>query len=164
MDLRRVLASSPRKLRLGSEQTEASYELAEDLIATHDAEPTPEALLTLEGEAVAVEPLTAISRSDSKQDVVGPVYRQAPGGGLAVPTGRVFVRFADGDSAARHEADLAKVGYDIEQIPAHAPHTAWVRAATGAVADGLRGVGRLERVPGIENVEPQLLKEPVHRL
>jgi hypothetical protein len=163
MQLRRLLDSSPTSLRLGSERNEASYQLARDLVAIHGGKPSPTAVLAFEGENVAVEPLPDASERGLEQLAVGPVYRHVPGGGLAVPTGRAFVRFAEGDSPSRHEHELATAGYQLEQAPAYAPHAAWVRAASGSVVDALRHLDRLERLPAVESVEPQLLTQARRR-
>jgi hypothetical protein len=162
MDVDSVLASSPRRLRAGSEQGAASYQLADDLIAVHGSRTTPHAILTLEGGDIVVERLDAASAKGGRE-AIGPVYRQVPGGTLAVPTGRVFVRFAQGESASRHEADLAARGYRVEEVLTYAPHAAWLRAASGDASDALRDLGRVADLPGVERVEPQLVTEAGQR-
>ena len=72
-----------------------------------------------------------------------PVYRAAPSGALAVPTGRVFVRFAAGTAAREQTHALAAAGYAIDDLPGWAPHVAWVRAASGSVAEALARLGEL---------------------
>jgi hypothetical protein len=162
MDVSRLVASAPARLRLPDDRAEGSYELADDLLATHSAA-GPESVLTFEGDDISVEPLAAVRARDLEERQLGPVYRRVPGGAVAVPTGRAFLRLAAGESAARREEDLIAAGYRLEQVPSYAPHAAWVRPASGRVVDALRHLDRLERLPGVEHVEPQLLSAAARR-
>jgi hypothetical protein len=94
----------------------------------------------------------------------GPVYRRIPGGEMVVPTGRVLVRFNEGDAAADHQDDLRTIGYVVEQVLPYATHTAWVRAATGGVAAALRDLDRLGDVRGVVAVEPQMIGQRSKRV
>jgi hypothetical protein len=94
---------------------------------------------------------------------VGPVYRQRPGGGAAVPSGRVLVRYGDGDRIDRHRDDLAAVGYELEQVLDYAPQAGWIHAAGGGIDDSLGGLERVAALPGVVRVEPQLLREAAKR-
>lgn len=163
MHLREVLDASPARLSLRSTPQGGAYELARDLVAVHGGTPGPEAVAAFEAEDIAVEPVSDAERRGIGQNAAGPVYRHVPGGGLAVPTGRAFVRFVEGDAPSRHEAELAAAGYELEEVPSYAPQAAWVRAASGRVADALQHLDRLGRLPGVESVEPQLLVESAHR-
>jgi hypothetical protein len=87
------------------------------------------------------------------------VYRRVDGGGIAVPTGSVLVRFAEGEPVERHRRALEGAGFELVESLAYAPHAGWVRAADGTIVDALVGLSRLEDLPGIENVEPQMLSE-----
>jgi hypothetical protein len=87
----------------------------------------------------------------------GPVYRRVPGGDMVVPTGRVLVRFADGDAAKDHEKDLQAVGCVVDEVLSYAPNTAWVRAATGDVTDGLQALDSLGKVRGVVALEPEMI-------
>jgi hypothetical protein len=86
-----------------------------------------------------------------------PVYRAEPSGAFAIPTGRVWIRFADGVEATQQREELAKVGFSIEEAPAWAPQGAWVRASSGKIADTLAAAARLNRLPKVKQVEPQIL-------
>jgi hypothetical protein len=97
---------------------------------------------------------------------VGPVYRPAgqPGHAtLTVPTGRVLVRFKSGTAAEARSHDIAQAGYRIEETLAHAPNAAWVRATDGSIVTALLALGRLESVPQVERVEPQLVRAATRR-
>ena len=151
VDAEELLARAPRQLPLSTERPELRYEIADDLIATHGELERP--LAQTVGPAVEAEDAA------TGQTTLGPVYRRVPGGGLVVPTGRVLVRFAEGEPVERHRDELAGAGYDIEEVLSYAPHAAWLRARSGDIADTLAGLDRLAAQPGIENVEPQMVGE-----
>ena len=135
----------PRELTVGPPGAEQHYELEPGLVA-----PDPDA-----------GPAAVRSSADA---LGGPVYRHLPGGDVVVPTGRVLVRLAPGNAVHAHGAELAAAGYMIDAVLSYAPHAAWVRAATGRIADALGGLGVLTRMPGIEHVEPQLIGEVSRRV
>jgi len=91
------------------------------------------------------------------------VYGLQPSGLLAVPTGRVFVRFAEGVKAESRRQEINRAGYELIESLSYAPHAAWLRARSGDIADALAGIPRLEQLPDVENVEPQMLMESVPR-
>jgi hypothetical protein len=145
VDVRELLGSVPEVVRHSSQRSDLRYELAEDLVATFEAG------------GVAVRPLDAGDIDDAS--AVVPVYRRGDGGGVVVPTGRVLVRFPDGDAADAHRDELAAAGYYLEEVLGYAPQAGWVRATSGRIADTLGHLDRLEGVPGIENVEVQMVGE-----
>lgn len=138
----------PRSLPVSSERSDLRYELVADSIDSNPTASVPAA----QG---------AIDTPDA--DHSRPVYRRVPGGGVVVPTGRVLVRFSEGDLAASHEDALRSAGYEVDQVLAYATHTAWVRAAAGGVSASLQGLGRLTEVPGVVAVEPQMIGQSAQR-
>lgn len=98
-------------------------------------------------------------RANTAQGEVGPVYSAGPGGPVAVPTGRVFVRLAEGIGAEQRRDAFAAAGFRIEQTVSYAPNAAWLRPATGGVAQALSGVPALSNLPDVVHVEPQWLLE-----
>ncbi len=78
---------------------------------------------------------------------------------IAVPTGRVMVRFAEGEDAGAHEKRIKQAGYRIEQQLSYAPNAAWLRDTDDDIAGALSHIEALEQLPGVENVEPQLLSQ-----
>jgi len=90
---------------------------------------------------------------------VGPVYSAGSNGPLAVPTGRVFVRLAEGNRAEEHRAQFTAAGFDIEQLLSYAPNAAWLRPREGGVAAALGGLEKLHSLAAVTHVEPQLLME-----
>jgi hypothetical protein len=89
-------------------------------------------------------------------DRVTPVY-SGPTGGIAVPTGRVFVRFRDDVAVSARADELKRAGYRIAKTLPYAPNAAWLEADDGRVATALRNIGRLETLGDVVTVEPQLL-------
>jgi len=146
--------SSPATIRVTTGQGELVYERADELIAVHrkgGAGPP------------SIEPAGAPRRDAGPDASLGPVYRRRPGGDAVVPTGRAFVRFPEGESAERHREVLAAAGFELEDVPAYAPHAAWVRAHDGSVSAALHGLGALARLPGVQHVEPQLVGQAARR-
>jgi len=92
-----------------------------------------------------------------------PLYQRAPGGEVVEPTGRVLVRFGADERAAEHEADLAAAGFEVDEVLSYAPQAAWVRPGSGRVVDALRGLDRLQELPGVVAVEPQMIGRRAQR-
>ena len=90
---------------------------------------------------------------------ITPVYATDPSGPLAVPTGRIFIRFTPDIRVEVHRRSLAERGYTVVTIPSYAPHTAWVQAINGDIATSLLNIEKLNGLPGIVNVESQLLMQ-----
>src|SRR5262245_12220424 len=89
----------PRELRAGTGRSSALYVRKPGYYAVHDRQPdapAPGSVALLNEGAIAVfqgQPDQAAGASTA--GTLGPVYELQPGGALAVPTGLVFVRFAD---------------------------------------------------------------------
>jgi hypothetical protein len=149
-------ACFPRQLQ-APPGAEGPFERVDDLYALHDVAGDPEAtqalLVLAQGRVVVVRGDIATARRKA-----GPVYA-TPGGPLAVPTGRVFVRFRAGTPAAEKGDELEAAGYRIELVPGYAPHAAWVRAGDGTIASALMGLERLRGLTDVEHVETEMLME-----
>jgi hypothetical protein len=150
VDIVRILAGAPATLRHSTEQPDVSYALAHDVVATH------------ESEAGGSDMSLAAVADAPNDEAVGPVYRR-DGGEIAIPTGRALVRFADADKAEAHRDAITAAGFDLEQPLSYAPQAAWVRASSGKITDTLSGLAQLEQIPGVKNVEPQLLTRAARR-
>ncbi|MEA5443328.1 hypothetical protein [Cyanobium gracile] len=127
-------------------------------------EPLPQTnvILLFEPEAIAVlagPPAGPLATGQA----ISPVYAQAASDELAVPTGALFLRVRQGERANDHRAALEQLGCRITSLPDHAPEAAWLRASSGSIADALGCLGRLRDLPGVESVEPQLLRRRAHR-
>ena len=92
----------------------------------------------------------------------GPVYRAQTGRTLAVPTGRLFVRFEEGLGAER-ERILRDCGFRVESVPSWAPTSAWIVSTKGGVADALGGIPELCARAGVIHVEPEMLRPMTKR-
>jgi len=86
-----------------------------------------------------------------------PLYAASEGSPRGVPTGRVLVRFEEGIRFEDRAASFAGAGFTIDDVLSYAPHAGWVRAASGSIADALRGVEDLAGLADVRHVEPQVL-------
>lgn len=155
-------AEFPERVGAGAKRPGAFYARAEGLYAVRGAgresEGAAGAEVLFEEEGVAVfrgEPGGSRGGASARE----PVYRLHPDGPLAVPTGEVFVRFKEGVEAAERREEIERAGYEVVSVPPYAAHCAWVRSDSGDVARSLSGLGALEGLPDVENVEPQMLVE-----
>ena len=116
-----------------------------------------------DGESIAVYRGGPAERAAWAADAVAiaPVYTLATR--IAVPSGRVFVRFRDGVPATAKREDLRRAGYRITATLGYAPNAAWLEADDGRLASALANVHRLEAVSDVVNAEPQLLAPRVPR-
>jgi hypothetical protein len=155
---RSLLSTFPDHLPVGGDGT-SHYLRQSGLFAVHG--PLPERL----GRSVILvlpEEQISVCRGEPEPEMISqiritPVYALESGGTPAVPTGRVFVRFAERVRAESRRAELDQAGYVIVEIPAYAPHAAWVRAANGDIGTSLIQLSALNQVPDVRHVEPQML-------
>jgi len=161
----------PQQIRFGTEQSAVLYSRKPGYYAVHYKQPgtvAPGAVLQLNDGAIAVfqgepdESENAI-RLASTTGTLGPIYTLQADGTLAVPTGLVFIRFVEGVEVESHRSAIKQAGYEIAQSLSYAPHTAWLHAPSGNILDALVGISKLEAIPNVENVEPQMLMERVQR-
>jgi hypothetical protein len=124
--------------------------------------PVDRAVLVFEPEGIAILQGNPPSPLAPKQ-AISPVYGPKEGGGLAVPTGQVFIRFKESETAAAHRTELEQEGFTIIEELDYAPQAAWLRARSGSIAEALGGVPRLLSMAAVEAVEPQLLMERSQR-
>ncbi len=102
--------------------------------------------------------------NESEQETVSPIYTLEPNGSLAVPTGLVFIRFAEGINVESQHEVINRAGYEVAQSLPYAPHTAWLRAQSGNIADAIARIPQLQAIPNVKNIEPQMLMEKGLRL
>lgn len=161
----------PQQIRFGTEPSAVLYSRKSGYYAVHYKQPgtvAPGAVLQLNDGAIAVfqgepdESENAI-RLASTTGTLGPIYTLQADGTLAVPTGLVFIRFVEGVEVESHREAIKQAGYEIAQSLSYAPHAAWLHAQSGNILDALVGISKLEAIPNVENVEPQMLMERVQR-
>ena len=87
----------------------------------------------------------------------GPVYRIGEGGPMAVPTGRVFVRFDERTSLASRREEIERTGFVIQQPLSYAPQAGWLTPQSGQIADALQDFPKLAQLAGVQAIEPQML-------
>jgi hypothetical protein len=165
-----LFAGYPAELRVGAGENAQVYKRLPGHYAVHgsrEAAGGPEPLQTFEDGDVALfegEPDAAsISSAAAAAGKLSPVYTLHPGGSMAVPTGQVFVRFADGVKAEDRGEEIEAAGYKVAQKLAYAPNAAWLRASSGSIADALNGIDELQKLKDVENVEPQMLMHAPRR-
>lgn len=90
---------------------------------------------------------------------IAPVYRIGERGQLAVPTGRVFVRFEEATTLVSRQDDIERAGFVIQQALSYAPQAGWLLPQSGRIADALQHFPKLTRLAGVLTVEPQLLMQ-----
>ena len=166
-------SGAPQQVRVDTGGKTGIFRLLEDHYAVHGLDPAAadgSAFLLLEDGTVAVyrndleQGATPLGRPRGpKGSRIGPVYTVEPGGGIAVPTGRILVRFRERELAADHGTDLRRASFAVEEILPYAPHAAWVRPIDGSIGTALRTFETLAKLPGVEHVEPQLLMKSVRR-
>jgi len=153
----------PAKLKQSTLDPGTLYLRSDEFVAVReDREPSRSDLpvLTLtddEGQSIAVYrrgPSLERTRTPSVWTV--PVYTLS-GTRIAVPTGRVFVRFRDGVPVSAKLDDVKRAGYRVAKTLSYAPNAAWLDGQDGEVASALGNLGRLEALRDMVNVEPQLL-------
>ena len=157
----------PQRVHASTAHSTSVYVRLPSHYAVHDRPldvPAPGAVLLLNAGTIAV----FAGEPDTTGDLAGsvtlsPAYQLQPDGALAVPTGQVFVRFAEGVAAETRREELARAGYEVVQLLAYAPQAAWVRARSGGIAEALTGIPALEALADVENVEPQMLMKSTQR-
>jgi hypothetical protein len=100
------------------------------------------------------------ARSEAGKDPVA-TYVLQPGGSTAKPTGRIFIRLADGVNISERSDEIEKAGYEIAEKIDYAPNAGWLTERSGSVEKALAGIEKLESIKDVENVEPQMLMKRV---
>lgn len=87
-----------------------------------------------------------------------PVYSTNEGANPAVATKRIFLRLDEGTSIESIRDEVEALDFAIAEIPAYAPHSAWLEPVSGRVDEALSKLDRLRALPSAAHVEPQLLR------
>lgn len=149
----------PAELEVRSSEGQAMrYHLAPEFYARHSSTPlSPDDRLVQrldEAFVVFQGPAPSSAMADGS---IAAVYRAQPSGMLAVPTGRLWIRFAEGIDVEKKREAMAKAGFNVDEAPPWAKHAAWLRASSGKIADALVATQHLKALDGVEHVEPQML-------
>jgi hypothetical protein len=146
------LSEFPKRLRASTQKPDVVYVRDDEHYAVHGQPAKGRGVVMAEGES-GIAVFEGQPKSLSKNMTA--VYRNDAA--LAVPTGRVFVRFAEGVEAGDRLKTIEQAGYCIEQQLSYAPNAAWLSNPDGDIACALSHIEQLEQLPDVENVEPQLL-------
>ena len=155
------LTHYPPRLCASSTHPELTYQRADKLYVVKSTSQTNHrhAALTLEDDGVTY----LVMRGEPAPTAdAGAVY-MGNGGVMFVPTGRVFVRLDDDMPLEAHAEAFRRLGYVIAQTLPYAPNAGWLQHAEEDVAEALRGIADLAKLPGVQNVEPQLLTVRMQR-
>lgn len=154
------MSEFPRTFSVDTKPQATRYVMADGFYAVRglaNATGEPDAVFHLEEEGLTVlrkQEEAALPERRSR-----PVYRVGEHGPLAVPSGRVFVRFAEGQSLDRHRAEIENAGFRTVETLSYAPQAGWVEPTSGDPADAISQFEKLGHISGIEAVEPQMLME-----
>jgi hypothetical protein len=160
---RRLTTDYPARVRSGSDG--ATFERRLDLYAVRQPINEPAAQefggpATIAALADGTDVFTVHAGEPPRTrsaDEIGPVYSAGPDGPLAIPTGRMLVRLADGVRIEDRRASFEAAGFEIDKMLSYAPNAAWLRPARGGVAAALPRAADLGNLPDVVHVEPQLL-------
>lgn len=87
-----------------------------------------------------------------------PVYTAGSDSAPAVATERIFLRLTEDVTIEAVREQIEALGLRVTEVPAHAPHCAWLEPKSGRVDEALAKVDSLRALPHAANVEPQLLR------
>lgn len=157
----------PVKFRVSLEQSKLWYTRLHGMFAVHKQVSLPMSSSVLffldEGKIAIFQGDPDDLGETIELESISPVYSLQSDGPPAVPTGLIFVRFKD-DTMVKERLDhILQAGYDLVQILSYAPNAAWVRSTQAGIAGSFLGIEKLESLPDIVNVEPQMLSERVMR-
>ena len=157
----------PVKIKASTQHAEKYFVIQNSLYAVHGEIPPPckAAIMVVieEGKIVVCKGNPDELPPSVDPGAITPVYSLQPSGPLAVPTGRILVRFADGILAVSRRHAIQRIGYIIDQELHYVPHALWVKSTNGDIAFALNNISLLEGLSEVEYVEPQMLMESVRR-
>jgi len=111
----------PQQIRAGTDRSAVLYQRQPGYYAVHYNEPREiarGAVLQLNDGAIAVfsgEPENT-TRLTSSQGTIGPIYTLQTDGSLAVPTGMVFIRFAEKVDVESHREAIEQAGLPLATL------------------------------------------------
>ncbi|MFL5493809.1 MAG: hypothetical protein ACJ8DC_05410 [Gemmatimonadales bacterium] len=155
--MREDLAAFPQAVRASLTQPARTYTRVTDLLAVQGAIPDSLRPLVTRELAPGIGLIPADRAPQLPQTArITPVYALGPAGSPMVPTGRVLVRFGEGERAESQGGAIERAGYRLVAALPYAPQAAWVESPAGP-ARGLSELARLEAIPGVVSVEPEMV-------
>ena len=165
--MKELFSNYPKTIKASMQHAENYYVLQAGLYAVQGDIPQPckaAIIVTIEEGRVVICKGTPDALPPSvDRNTITPVYALESGGPLAVPTGRILVRFTDNVTAVSRKEAFQRIGYIIDQELSFVPEALWVKSTNGDIAFALNNVAQLEAQPNVENVEPQMLMESLRR-
>lgn len=87
-----------------------------------------------------------------------PVYSATEGATPAVATNRIFLRLDEDTTIESVRGELEALDFSVTDILTYAPHSAWLKPASGRVDEALLKLDSLRALSRAVHVEPQLLR------
>jgi len=111
----------------------------------------------LTGDGISILRGTPSSQLSSDVELL-PVYAVSKDSTPAVVTERIFLRLEEETTVESIRNDIEALDFHIDDIPAYAPHCAWLEPASGRVDEALSKLEMLRALPRVAHAEPQLLR------
>lgn len=158
------MSRGPRHLQVGTEPS-GVFNRRDDLYAVRrTADQSSAAIARIEADTTHHYTVHAGTPGGGHaSDDTIPVYSAGADGPLAVPTGRLFVRFAEGIKAIDRTAALRTLGFAVERTLSYAPNAAWVTSLSGNATVALDHLEALQQLPDVAHVEPQMVMQRVEK-
>ena len=153
----------PRTIKVSTEHGKSQYRLAEGYFAVHGLPAAAGAALHFSPEKISVYPIDRLVHVDAPRSRLTPAYSLGKGAALAVPTGKVFVRLAADQKFAERAKSFRDAGFEIDQTLSYASNAGWLRPGSSSIGAALTAIEDLAAMPGVENVEPQMLTKAVRK-
>ena len=150
----------PEFIEIGDSEKPIRLIKREDLYAVRGAlsdKDEKHVKVRLTGDDISILP-GAPSPADQSNLELLPVYAAAGDSMPAVATKRIFLRLDEDATIESVRGDIEALDLFVAEIPAHAPHCAWLEPKSGRVDDALSRVASLRALPRAAHAEPQLLR------
>lgn len=155
-----VFASYPRRISAALQHPQSVYTLMDGYFAVRGPIPPHPALslaATLEDDLALYRGTPPDAVLSDRRLTVLPVYALSSNGPLALPTGRIFLRYKESIDITTQRDAIERAGYSLTGALPYAPDSGWVERSNGRMDEALAHMDALFRLPGISNVEPQML-------
>ena len=113
--------------------------------------------LCLAGDDISILHGSPSSQRRSDRELL-PVYAASADSTPAVATQRIFLRLSEDATIDSVRSEIDALDMFIAEIPAHAPHCAWLEPKSGRVDEALSRIESLRALPHAAHAEPQLLR------
>jgi hypothetical protein len=150
----------PEFIDIGDEKRSIRLVKRDDLYAVRGALPKRKLEhvdMRLTGDDVSIVRGAPSPELESGLDLL-PVYAASRDSTPAVATRRIFLRLDEDATIESVRDDIEALDFIVDDIPAHAPHCAWLEPKSGRVDEALSKIDLLRTVPHSVHAEPQLLR------